>query len=155
VPDWAWVLIGLLPLGVILTILWQYLQAKSDEKRRLRENGSAAITPVKEFLARIGPEAITWGTDEECKAYLAETRAKWWDAVRPPLLVYANAHPSQAIREFTNKVVEAVQKDLGDTQYLLAARRTGEASSAYEAAKQAHDDSQRLVEELLQKVRDY
>lgn len=157
-PDWVWVLLAvlaLIPFGTFLTVLYQRRQAKSDDKRRLRESGSAAITPVKEFLARVGPLSITWGTDEECDAYLREMQAKWWDEVRPPLQVYANAHPSEAIRELTNDVVEGVQKDIGSTRYLLASRKTAETMESFKASEAAHADALRLVEVLLQKVRDY
>lgn len=60
-PD-VWVLLALLaliPFGTVLTILYQRLQAKAEEKRRLREGGSATVTPAKDFLARIGPGSIT------------------------------------------------------------------------------------------------
>ena len=154
-PNWVWVLLALVPFGALLTILYQQRHAKAEEKRQLRKDGSAAVTPVKELLARVGPESILWGANEEIENYLRETQAKWWEEVRPQLLVYANGHPSQAIREFTNKVVEAVQKDIGSTRFLFASRNTSDTMDEFNEAKQAHADSQRVVEELLQKIRDY
>jgi hypothetical protein len=158
VPDWVWVLLALLaliPFGTLLTILYQRLQAKAEEKRRLREGGSAAVTPVKDFLARIGPGSITWGTDQQNEAHLRESHEKWWGEVRPPLLVYANAHPSQSIRELAHEVTDAVQNDTGSTRHLLATRPRAQTMDAYNSAMRAHSDAHRLVEQLLQKIRDY
>jgi hypothetical protein len=158
VPDWLFVLLAVLALalfGVILTILYQHLERKAEEKRRLREGGSAAVTPVNDFLARLGPLSIMWGTDEENDAHLRETHEKWWEEVRPPLLVYANAHPSHAIRESATRVVEAVQLDISATRYLLMTRRAAETTRAYELSERMHAEARRLVEELLQTIRDY
>jgi hypothetical protein len=158
VPDWVWVLLAflaLIPFGTFLTILYQRRQASADEKRRLRENGSAAVTPVKDFLARIGPPSITWGTDEQNEEHLRESHEMWWNDVRPPLMVYANAHPSGDIREFAHQVAEAVETDMLATRYLLQMRNTAETMEPYNSAVRAHSDSARLVEELLRKIRNY
>lgn len=150
---WLWVLLVLVPFVTVLTIL--YLQAHAEERRRVREAGSAAVTPVEEFLARGGPGAITWGADEKNEAHLREMHEKWWVEVRPILLVYANTHPSQALRELTYEVADAVQEDLAQTQYLLAARQRDEGLKVFTSAQRAHSEAHRLVETLLQNVRDY
>src|SRR5215204_1930182 len=85
-PEWVWVLLGvlaLIPFGAGLTAWYQHRQSRAEHKRRLPENGSAAVSPVKDFLARIGPGAITFGTDEENNTHLRESHELWWETVRP------------------------------------------------------------------------
>jgi hypothetical protein len=56
------------------------------ERRQLRREGSAVVTPVKEYVrTRLGPEATFFGRDEEVAAYLQETRQLWWNELRQPV----------------------------------------------------------------------
>ena len=141
-PDWLLggllALLALVPFGTFLTLRYQRRQATAEEKRRLRENGSAAVTPVNEFLARVGPGSIVWGADDELRVRLQDAQRKWWDEVRPPLLVYANAHPSRDIHELANEVTTAVQQDIGATRYLLEARRRATDMTEFNEAEAAH-----------------
>lgn len=153
-PEWVWVLLGvlaLIPFGAGLTAWYQHRQSRAEDKRRLRENGSAAVSPLRTSLLGSAQVQSRLGrTKRTTRTYVSRTNCGGRRFAQ-----YANAHPSAEIRELAYQVAEAVQKDLAAVLYLLATRNTSATMEPYEASKQAHANSQRLVDELLQKIRDY
>jgi hypothetical protein len=95
----------------------------------------------------IGPESIVSGTDEENGAYLNECQTKWM-TMRDGLMEYANQHPSDRVRE-------AVWKDLQLRAWLLRDRRTATTMDSFHASEAAHADALHKTELLMTKIRAY
>jgi hypothetical protein len=150
---WLWSLFGLLPFGVALTITYDHLSGRAEERRKLRREGSEVITPAKELVSQLGPEGILFGTDEEIDAYLRDCQKKWWEQLRPPLMVYLNQHPSERVRELGEEFALAVAKTIGSTRDLLAGRKTATTMAEHDAAARYKADALTKADELLKEIR--
>ena len=120
-PDWLLTV----PRLVWAPARWvkRKIQRRALDRQALVREGSEVLTPVIQLAKSLGPNAITWGADEENQAYLQERKDSWL-GLRESLLTYANQHPSDAVRALAHDVNEAVWEDLRNTAWLLRARRT-------------------------------
>jgi hypothetical protein len=153
----TWAVIGTilsLPVVVVLlTFLVNRLTGKHEERRQLQRDGSAAITPAKELVHRLGPESIMWGTDEQRHTYLNERFKEWSDELRPPLMVYLNQHPSARVRRIGERFATAVGNSLAATRFHLLMEKTTTTMKEFEASERAKNNALALADDLLAEIR--
>jgi hypothetical protein len=145
--------LGLLPLGAIVTVLYDRLSGRREERLKLRREGSSVATPAKELVNGLGPDALIWGTDEQLSDYLNDCYRKWWDELRGPLMIYLNHHPSDRVRRIGEEFATSVQVALAATRYHLATRKTATTMREFEEADEAKKKSLALADELLTEIR--
>lgn len=124
-----------------------------DRQAFVRE-GSKALTPVIAFVKKAGPVGASFGEHKEISARLQEWNEEW-NALRTPLLTYANQHPSEEIRELVGELDEAVGKQLGAVHWLFLRMLTEDVLTAYEGARDRQNESASLAQKLLKKIREY
>lgn len=73
-------------------------------------DGSAALTPMIELARMVGPTGIMWGDAKQIEQRFAGW-ADDWERLRQSLLTYANAHPSETVREQAEETVKV--QDIG------------------------------------------
>jgi hypothetical protein len=110
------------------------------------------VTPVVE-LQGLGPDAIACGSEDQINQHLREVHRRWWDERRPALMVYANQHPSDRVRELANELATAFQRALMSTRYFLYSRKTAETMDDYHATEQRTQEALAKAEELMEQVR--
>jgi len=146
-------LFGLIPLGAIVTVLYDRLSGRREERRELRREGSSVITPAKELVNGLGPDSLIWGTDEQVNGYLNDCHKKWWEELRGPLMVYLNHHPSARVRRLGEDFATSVQQTLAATRYHFLMRKSATTMEDYEAATKAKEEALAKADELLGAIR--
>jgi hypothetical protein len=151
--DWRF-LLGLIPLGVLITIAYSLISGRAAERRELRREGARVVTPVQEILRRLGPAAVTFGSDDQIRAGLVETHGRWQNEVRANLREYANHHPCDRVRKIAVELAEAVDKAYVSTQWFFGVRDQGQAmQAAYEAADRQQREAVETAERLMAEIR--
>ena len=151
--SWLLALLGLPVLGVLVKIVYDTVWGRHTERRELRREGAAVVTPVTELLTGLGPEAILWGSNEEISEHLREWHTRWWQQRRPALLEYANHHPSERVRRLANELVIAFGSAFASTQYLFESRGTSETMEPYHDAKRCKGEAVAKADELMVEIR--
>src|SRR4051794_1577260 len=95
VPDWilSTVRIAISPL------LWvrRSLRKHFADKQKLVREGARVVTPVIESARDFNPGSVVWGNEDAIREKMNTAEEAWFKR-RFSLLVYANQHPSDAIR---------------------------------------------------------
>jgi hypothetical protein len=151
--SWLLSILGLLIAGGILGIAYDFLSGRRAERRELRREGAAVITPVSELVNGLGPESIMFGSNEQISGYLDEVRRRWWEERRPALLQYGNHHPSERVRRFANELVDAVGNTLASTIYLWRTLNTATNMDAFNEAQQRKQEALAKADELMTEIR--
>jgi hypothetical protein len=151
--SWLWSLAALPILGVLATILWQLLSARSEEHRKLRREGAEVVIPVKELVNGLGPEGIMLGTDEQVSAYLDDCFKRWWNELREPLMIYVNHYPSGRVRALGEELATDVGITLASTRYHFLMRKTAVTMEDFEQAANAKAKALAKADELLAEIR--
>ena len=140
-------------LGALVTVAYDHLSGNREERRKLQREGSVVITPARELVHRLGPEGFASGTNEQAQELWVELFNKWWDELRPPLMVYLNQHPSARVRRLGEEFALSVGISLVTTRYQLLTRLTATTVDDYEAAVEKKEESLALADELFEQVR--
>jgi hypothetical protein len=151
--SWLWSLLGLPFVAALAKGIFDTATGRTAERRNLRREGSEVVTPAKELVSQLGPEGILFGTDEELDVYLRDCQAKWWEQLRPPLMVYLNHQPSERVRVLGEEFALAVANSIGSTRYLLAVRKTATTMAEHDAAAKYKADTLAKADELLVEIR--
>jgi hypothetical protein len=146
-------LLGVIPIGVISNIAYDRFSGKAQERKERRREGSSIITPAKELVNGLGPEGIMWGTDEQCDEYLNKCHSKWWDELRPPLMVFVNSQESKRVRKLGDEYATSVGVALSATRYLLLTRKTATDMTEYYDAQNAKEKSMALADDFMHDLR--
>jgi len=147
-------LFALIPLGAIATIVYNVASGGTEERRELRREGAKVVTPVQEILRRLGPAAVTFGSDEQIRDGLRETHGRWQNEVRGNLREYANHHPCDRVREIAAQLAESVDKAYVSTQWFFGVRNQGDAMSpAYDVANRQQAEGVDLSERPMNEIR--
>jgi hypothetical protein len=153
VSSW-WLLLGVLPLGALVTVGYDHLSGRAKERRDLRREGSQVVTPVRELVNGLGPEGIAFGSDEHVEAYLRECFNKWWnEGLRERLMIYLNHHPSGRVRKLGEAFAVSVGVCLASTRYHFLMRKTATTMDDYYASENAKADSLAKADALLDAIR--
>jgi hypothetical protein len=135
----------------------RWTKRRGADRLALMRAGSEALTPMMELARMVGPAGIMWGDRNE----IDQRFFGWaddWERMRTVLLTYANAHPSDDVRELTGEVVAAIGTSLSATRYLFLSLNTagmGDGMDNFHNAEQRQREALALAERLLQKIRDY
>ncbi len=154
-PNWLAItlaILALIPLGALVTIMYVRREAARTEKRELRREGSAAVTPVLELARALGPEPIALLRDDQVRDHLQECRRVWFEERRPALMIYVNAHPDE-IRVLAKQVEQRFQAALGATTWHSFHRADEQALDSYEQARARRDEALAAAEALLARIR--
>jgi hypothetical protein len=155
VPAWAWsiprTIWGVLSGGVRWVRKWTF------KRHALVREGSERLTPIIEFIKTIGPMAAAVGTREQVSERLQKNGERW-DELRPPLLVYANQHPSPKVPEQTTALVDAINDSLRATYiyaYTIYQPNAGSEADAYRDALAKNGEAQAAADALLREIRKF
>jgi hypothetical protein len=113
------------------------------------------VTPVQEILRRLGPAAVTFGSDDQIREGLRETHGRWQNAVRGNLRQYANHHPCGRVRRLERELAEAVDKAYVSTQWFFGVRDQGHdaMTAALASAEKQQKEATELSEQLMTEIR--
>lgn len=141
--------------GGLLPVAYDVLSGRRAERRELRREGAAVITPVTELLNGLGPESIMFGSDEQVASYLDQVRKRWWEERRPALLQFANHQPTgrERVRRLANELADAVSLAYASTTYLWRSRNTAEDMGPFNEAQHRKQEALAKAEELMAEVR--
>jgi hypothetical protein len=81
--------------------------------------------------------------------------AEEWDRLRPALLTYANAHPSEEIKNEANELVPVFGASFGSTRYLSLRLSSSETMEDFNVATERQKEAVAAAEKLLEKIRRY
>ena len=125
------------------------------ESDLLREEGAAAVEPVREFLIEIMPERLTDEDGENVKAgsWGLMTFSGFWDdwwELRDNLTTFVSSRASRDFRTTARELQEAVERSLVSTEWAVHEAVLGMASvETAEWAKNDHKEAVRLAHSLL------
>jgi hypothetical protein len=77
-----------------------------------------------------------------------------WDRLRPALLSYANAHPSEKVRAQAQELVPAVGASFGSTGLSLRTP-SSDTMEAFNIATEKQNEAVALAERLMETIRRY
>jgi hypothetical protein len=136
---------------------WRRLRKRTLDRHALVREGSEVLTPVIEYIRKIGPPAAAVGTAEQVAERLQSNEDRW-EELRPPLRVYANQHPSPNVPERTKRLVEAVNDSLRATYVLAYGIFQSSGADVVEAHREAQAkqaEAQAAAEALLREIRKF
>jgi hypothetical protein len=136
-----------------LTIAYDRFSGKAQERKERRREASSVITPAKELVNGLGPEAIIWGSDEQCHEYLNDCHKKWWEELRPPLMIFLNHQQSARVRRIGEEFATSVGATLSATRYHLLTRKTTTTMDEFHDADNAKKRSMALADDLMHELR--
>jgi hypothetical protein len=140
-------------LSPVLAIRRRVKKWGADRLALIRE-GSEVVTPLIELAKTIGPTGIMWGEQAEIQQRFVGW-AEEWDRLRPALLTYANAHPSEEIKTEANELVPVFGASFGSTRYLWLQLSTSETMEDFNVATERQKEAVAAAEKLLEKIRRY
>lgn len=154
-PSWAWSI----PRAVASAFggAWRWVRKWTFKRHALVREGSEVLTPVIEYIGKIGAMAAAVGTPEQVAERL-QANDERWDELRPPLLVYGNQHPSRKVLERTNELVDAVNDSLRATQVLAYGIFRSSGADVVEAHREAQAkqaEAQAVAKALLREIRKF
>ncbi len=59
--EWLWLLLGLPIVGGLAKIAYDRFESHRAERRELRREGAATVTPVVDLIGALAPGAVVWG----------------------------------------------------------------------------------------------
>ncbi len=131
-----------------------WLKKRGAGRQALVREGSEVVTPLIEFAKTVGPTGIMWGDQQQ----INERFLGWaedWDGLRPALQTYANAHPSEKIKNQAAELVPAIGASLGATRYLSLRTPSADTLDAFNVATEKQAEAVALAERLMGAIRRY
>jgi hypothetical protein len=81
--------------------------------------------------------------------------AEEWDRLRPALLTYANAHPSEEVKTEANELVPVFGASFGSARYLSLRTPSSDTMDAFNASTERQKEAVAAAEKLLEAIRRY
>lgn len=150
--EWP-VVVGRWMVGLWRFVVRRVRRHTADRQALLRE-GSEVVTPVIQFVGRVGTIGATTGTDDAIRARITEWHDTW-DQLGPRLLTYANQHPSDEVHRLGGELHDMVGRSMASATYLSHVMRTPDFKDAFDGAHAIEQDAAKLAERLMEKIRHY
>lgn len=126
------------------------IRQSGADRRELRREGAAVVTPVQEVINAIAPPALAWGGEEQVNDHLRSWHENWI-ARRQTLMTFGNTHRGTPIYQRTEALAAAVDREMGAARWLVIQqfRHSDGLMDAYETATARRDEADAAADALL------